>query len=183
MDRSVNLLLRLPASIASRIRIALLRLAGARIGPRCRFEKIQCPRNPWDMAIGEGVALDRDVVLLTTGKRGAEPRIIIGSGTYINRWTMIDASETITIGENVMIGPGCYLTDHDHGTAPGLLTRNLPLRSAPTTIGSNVWIGANVTVLKGVSIGADAVIGAGSIVTRDVPAGATYVGNPARKIG
>ena len=52
--------------------------------------------------------------------------------------------------------------------------------AAPSTIGSNVWIGSGAIILPGVSIGDDAVIGAGSVVTRDVPPGATAVGNPAR---
>ncbi|MET0292557.1 MAG: DapH/DapD/GlmU-related protein, partial [Steroidobacteraceae bacterium] len=50
----------------------------------------------------------------------------------------------------------------------------------PIVIGRNVWIGAGALVLPGVTIGDDALIGAGSVVTRDVPAGTTVVGNPAR---
>jgi maltose O-acetyltransferase len=53
----------------------------------------------------------------------------------------------------------------------------------PVRIGSNVWIGGGAILLPGVSVGDDALIGAGSVVTRDVPAGATVVGNPARIIG
>jgi acetyltransferase-like isoleucine patch superfamily enzyme len=159
-----------------------MRLAGAHIGPNCRLEKIQWPRNPWDIALAEGVALDRDVVLLTTGTRAAEPRITIGPRTYINRWTMIDASCSIEIGADVMIGPGCYLTDHDHGTgAPQSISRQ-SLVQEPTYIGHNVWIGANVTILKGVTVGEAAVVGAGSVVTRSVGAGDRVVGVPARSI-
>lgn len=181
-DRLINFLLRAPASMASRLRIAFMRLLGARIRNSCRIEKIQWPRNPWDIGLGEGVALDRDVVLLTTGLRKEQPRISIGPGTYINRWTVIDASCSIQIGANVMIGPSCYITDHDHGTEPGLKVNQQPLVEAPTTIGDNVWIGANVTILKGVTIADDAVIGAGSVVTRTIPEGSKVAGNPARPI-
>jgi acetyltransferase-like isoleucine patch superfamily enzyme len=54
--------------------------------------------------------------------------------------------------------------------------------SKPTKIGDRVWIGANVTILKGVTIGNDAVVGAGSVVTKDVPERAIAVGNPAKVI-
>ena len=52
----------------------------------------------------------------------------------------------------------------------------------PITVGNNVWIGANVTVLPGVSIGDDAVIGAGSVVTKNIPSGVLAAGNPCRVI-
>jgi len=52
--------------------------------------------------------------------------------------------------------------------------------SRPVRIGRNVWIGGGAIILPGVTIGDDAIVGAGSVVTRDVPAGATVVGNPAR---
>jgi acetyltransferase-like isoleucine patch superfamily enzyme len=107
---------------------------------------------------------------------------VIGGGTYINRNTVLDAAESLIIGRECAIGPGCYLTDHDHGCAPDTAPLSLPLVSKPTRLEDRVWLGANVVVLKGVTIGTGSVIGAGSVVTRDVPPGCVAVGNPARVI-
>jgi maltose O-acetyltransferase len=182
-DDLINRLIRYPGAIAMRLRIRRLQLFGARIGRKCWIRRIRVPRNPWDIALDDGVALDDDVVLLTTGPRGAVPRLRIGSGTYVNRFTMFDASESIEIGRGCMIGPFCYVTDHDHGTRPGEPIAGQPLAGSPVRIGNNVWIGAGVIVLKGVSIGNDAVIGAGAVVTRDVAPGEKVAGVPARTIG
>jgi acetyltransferase-like isoleucine patch superfamily enzyme len=142
------------------------------------------PRNPWDIVIGNGVALDDHVVLLTNGSRGKDARLMIGDGCYVNRFTMFDASEHISIGKNCLIGPFCYITDHDHGTGScGRLIAEQPLVSRPVWIGENVWIGAGVTILKGVSVGDDAVIGAGAVVTKHIGCGETVVGVPGEPIG
>lgn len=125
-------------------------------------------------------ALDRGVVLLCSGERQAEPKIRIGTRTYVNRHTMIDAAVSIEIGEDCGIGPFCYITDHDHGFEEGKAPLQGALRSQPTRIGDRVWIGAQVTVLKGVNIGEGAVIGAGSVVTHDIPPSSIAVGIPAR---
>src|SRR5215813_10476249 len=97
-DDLVNRLMRYPSAIAIRIRIARLRLLGMRIGRHCWIRRIHVPRNPWDIAIGDGAGLDEHVVLLTTGARRMQPRLVIGGATYINRFTMFDASETIEVG-------------------------------------------------------------------------------------
>jgi acetyltransferase-like isoleucine patch superfamily enzyme len=143
---------------------------------------IEVPRNPWDIEIADGVALDEGVIMLSTGPRADVPRIRIGSGTYCNRYVFLDASLEIVIGENCMIGPFCYVTDHDHGFAAGQLVGEQDLLSAPVRIGSDVWIGAGATVLKGVVLGDGAVIGAGSVVTRDVEPGQIVAGTPARAL-
>lgn len=178
-DELVNRLLRYPASARSRLRIAWLRMLGARIGKRCRFMAIEVPRNPWDLAISDNVALDSGVILLSTGRRVQAPRIRIGEHVYVNRHTMFDSSCSIDVGPNVMIGPYCYITDHDHRTTDGALARDQSFLEAPVSIGPNVWLGAGVIVLKGVAIGEGAVVGAGSVVTRSVPARSRVAGCPA----
>ncbi|PTX91312.1 hypothetical protein DB354_20910 [Opitutus sp. ER46] len=78
-----------------------------------------------------------------------------------------------------MIGPFCYLTDHDHSPGPDGTPASGLLVSRPVVIEAGAWIGAHVTVLKGVRIGQGAIVGAGSVLTRDVPPFTTVVGNPA----
>jgi len=182
-DDLVNRVIRYPGAIAIRLRIARLRLLGVRIGRKCWIKRIRVPRNPWDIVIDDMVGLDDDVVLLTTGARRATPRLVIGGGTYVNRFTMFDASESIEVGRNCLIGPFCYITDHDHGAKPGAVIAEQPLVSSPLRIGSDVWIGAGAVILKGVSIGNSAVIGAGAVVTRDVAPDEKVAGVPARAIG
>jgi acetyltransferase-like isoleucine patch superfamily enzyme len=141
------------------------------------------PRNPWDIELGDGVMLDRHTTLLTTGERADAPRILIQDNVYVNRFSFFDATERIEIGAHTMIGPHCYITDHDHGFAPDTLVKNQPMPSAPISIGEDAWIGAGVTILKGVTIGKKAVIGAGAVITDDVEAGAKVAGIPGRRIG
>jgi len=144
---------------------------------------ISVPRNPWDIRLDDFVCIDQGTVLLTTGQRTTQPRIVIGSGSYFNRYTMIDAHERIEFGHHCMVGPFCYITDGDHQSAPGKPVTQQPMTAKPVKIGNDVWIGAHVCVLKGVSIGDGAVIGAGAVVTRDVAAHARVAGVPARVIG
>jgi maltose O-acetyltransferase len=107
--------------------------------------------------------------------------IQLGAGVFVNFNVVILDVATVSIGDLTQIGPGAQLLTADHPRdarqrAEGL-ERGLPIR-----VGRNVWIGAGALVLPGVSIGDDAVVGAGSVVTRDVPAGCTVVGNPARLV-
>jgi maltose O-acetyltransferase len=166
-----------------RLRIIYLRLLGMSIGRRCWIRRIRVPRNPWDIEIDEKVALDDDVVLLTTGLRKTAARLVIRGGTYINRFTMFDASERIEVGHDCLIGPFCYITDHDHGTELAGPTAQQPLVGGSVRIGNNVWIGAGAIILKGVTIGDGAVIGAGAVVTRPVGSNERVAGVPARMIG
>ncbi len=170
-------LIRLIQGITSRARIVFYGLLGVKFEGRCWLRAIEIPRGHRDIRIADGVQLDRGVVLLVSGKPGGAEKIAIGCAAYINRATMIDASERIDIGAHCMIGPFCYITDHDHaaGSADELISK-------PTRIGERVWLGAHVTVLKGVSIGDGSIVGAGSVVTKSLPAGVVVVGNPARVI-
>jgi acetyltransferase-like isoleucine patch superfamily enzyme len=178
----VNRWLRYPAAIGSRWRSQYFRWLGVRITGRCWLRRVAIPRNPWDIHI-DSAALDDHVVLLATGEPTGQPRIEIHRGTYVNRFTMIDASERVVIGPNCMIGPHCYITDHDHGIIVGRPVSSQPLVAEPTVLGEDVWLGAGVIVLKGVRIGNGAVVGAGSVVAKDVCEGGIVAGVPARQLG
>jgi maltose O-acetyltransferase len=105
--------------------------------------------------------------------------IRLGDGVFMNfNCVILDVVE-VQIGERTQIGPGVQILTADHPRDAGTRATGLEF-GRPIRIGRNVWIGAGAIVLPGVSIGDDALIGAASVVTRDVPAGATVVGNPAR---
>lgn len=96
--------------------------------------------------------------------------------------TVVAAAERVTIGDDVLCGANVTICDTDwHHPDPR--RRHEPGPCAPVVIEDNVWLGMNVVVLKGVTIGRDAVIGAGSVVTKSVPAGMIAAGNPAVVVG
>ncbi|HTZ60742.1 MAG TPA: DapH/DapD/GlmU-related protein [Acidobacteriaceae bacterium] len=111
--------------------------------------------------------------------------IQIGDNAFINHLCSVWASPggPITIGNNVLLGPGASIISSNHGVARGQLIRNQPGQDAPINIGDDVWLGAHVVVTAGVSIGDGAVVGAGAVVTRDLPPMSICAGVPARVIG
>jgi acetyltransferase-like isoleucine patch superfamily enzyme len=107
-----------------------------------------------------------------------DPQIIIGDDFYMNAGCHLLGD--ITIGDHVLIGPKTVIWGRDHGTRSGQLIKVQEHIRNPILIEDDVWIGASATILKGVTISKGAVIGAGSVVTKNVPANAIVVGNPAR---
>lgn len=105
--------------------------------------------------------------------------ITIGNDVYINFGCVILDCGQVAIGDNTLIGPnvGIYNANHildaEERIAGGLIPNNIH-------IGNRVWIGGNVILLPGVTIGNDSVIGAGSVVTHDIPSGVVAAGNPCR---
>ncbi|MBR1725154.1 MAG: hypothetical protein IJ724_00635 [Muribaculaceae bacterium] len=94
---------------------------------------------------------------------------------------MILDEARVTFGDNVFIAPNCafYTAGHPLDVAQ----RNAGLEySLPIRVGNNVWIGGNMCVMPGVTIGDNTVIGAGSVVVHDIPAGVLAAGNPCRVI-
>lgn len=94
--------------------------------------------------------------------------------------TILDGAP-VTFGDNCMVGPGCIIATTGHPlTAAGRRAREA--FSKPVTFGSDVWLGGNVTVLPGVTIGDNVVVGAGAVVTHDIPSNSLALGVPARVV-
>lgn len=105
--------------------------------------------------------------------------ISLGAGAFLNFNCVVLDVIAVTIGDRTQIGPGVQILTADHPR--DFATRDAGLEfGRPVHIGRNVWIGGGALILPGVTVGENAVIGAGSVVTRDVPPGATVMGNPAR---
>jgi acetyltransferase-like isoleucine patch superfamily enzyme len=114
-------------------------------------------------------------ISIRTRKGGA---LSIGDHVYLNYGVSIDAWHDVRIGNNVMLGPFVSIIDNDrHEVEPGTA-----LQKGPVIIGNNVWLGRNVAVMPGASIGNGSVIGANSVVTKDIPANSFAAGVPARVV-
>jgi acetyltransferase-like isoleucine patch superfamily enzyme len=135
-----------------------------------------------DVLCGNKVVLGNYVRLGKNVYLGAfsSGQLKVGSHTYIGRYSIILAYESVEIGNDCLIAPGCHITDVNHGIAPGKLIRTQEFVSTAVRIGNDVWMGAGCSILPGVTINDGAVVGARSVVTKDVPAGAIVVGAPAR---
>jgi acetyltransferase-like isoleucine patch superfamily enzyme len=120
---------------------------------------------------------------LTSRVTGFE-RFYIGRAVFIGSYAVMSALEDVSIGDDTVIGPGFMLMTGDHMfSEPGATYRDtVEADNRPISIGRNVWIGARVTVLKGVTIGDAAILGAGAVVTRDIPSFGVAVGIPARVV-
>lgn len=134
------------------------------IGSKCRFNSL--PASNW-------IGVNRPC-LLSTLTEGAH--LSIGEGCGFSG-TVIACAERITIGNNVRCGANTLINDTDWHSDDSRIGQDKPVE-----IGDNVWLGVNVTVLKGVTIGEDTIVGAGSIVTKSLPAGVVAAGVPARVI-
>jgi maltose O-acetyltransferase len=126
-------------------------------------------------AVGEGVDF-RPPFYVEYGQH-----LSIGRGSFVNTDFLALGGGRITIGEDVLIGPGVRFYTPNHPLDPDDRRAGYE-RVAPITVGDNVWIGGSAVVLPGVTIGADSIVGAGSVVTKDVPSGVVVAGNPARVI-
>lgn len=107
--------------------------------------------------------------------------ISIGARCFANFGLVALDVATVTIGDDVQIGPHVQLLTPTH-PVEAEPRRQKWEAALPIIIGDNVWLGGGVIVCPGVTIGADTVVGAGSVVTRDLPGGMVAVGNPARVI-
>ena len=105
--------------------------------------------------------------------------ISVGENVFINACCHFQDHGGITIGDGCQIGHNVVFATLNHGLAPEDRKTTYP---APITLGKNVWVGSNATILQDVSIGDNAIIGAGAVVTKNVEANTIVGGVPARFI-
>ena len=124
-----------------------------------------------------GREIDESVTLFPPFTSDFGKNIRLGKRVFLNAGCRFQDQGGIEIGDDCLIGHNTMIATLNHDLVP---SRRGDLQPAPVFIGRNVWIGANVTILPGVTIGDDAVVAAASVVTKDVPAKALVVGSPAR---
>lgn len=139
------------------IRNLIFRLMFQKFGPGSYIDYCCYVRYPWRMSVGANVGINR------------------GCEFYP---TMESQDGTITIGDNVALGPGVKFLSGGHDYS----RENLPVVASPIKVGDRVWIGGLSIILPGVTIGEGAIVGAGSVVTKDVAPHTVVAGNPARYI-
>lgn len=114
------------------------------------------------------------------------PELIIGDNVQINDYVHFSCAESLIIGDNVLIASKVYITDLNHGSYSGEkqsnpeeIAKERKIYTKPVKIENNVWIGENVVILPGTTVGKNSVIGANAVVSRDIPKNCIAVGNPA----
>jgi acetyltransferase-like isoleucine patch superfamily enzyme len=131
------------------------------------------------ISFGDRVELSRGCLFHAHGGS-----IITQENVYFGPYCVLYGHGGIRIGAHTLLGPGCTVISSNHEIPPrGTLIRSRPDTLLPVDIGDDVWMGARVTVLGGVTIGRGAVIGAGAVVTRDIPEYSIARGVPARVSG
>ena len=126
----------------------------------------------WGVEIGEGARI-------SSGCYFNGPDAKIGNHTYVNKGVVVENSGRVEIGEHCAIGMNVLLATSAHQIGPSS-RRAGPIDRRPVTIGDGCWLGGNVAVLPGVSIGSGCVIAAGSVVTADCEPDCLYAGIPAQ---
>lgn len=154
--------------------------AGSRISPPFRFFGLN------QMSLGEAVMINRDCWIQTIpgGERENEAKLVIGAHAGIGMGAHITAAKQVMIGEYVLLARNVHIADHAHafGNIDVPIMKQGLDRIAPVTIGRSTWLGQNVVVLPGVTIGKHCVIGANSVVNSSIPDYCVAVGAPARVV-
>ena len=150
----------------------LYRPAFSRIGASSVIVRPLRLRGVERISIGDNCAIYERVWL------EAEPgsSLQIGDGVYLGHDVHLHAVDSVTIGSGTMIADGALVNSGRHDNLDAMAVQG----TGPIRIGANCFIGQRAMVLGGVTIGDGAVIGAGAVVTRDIPAGTTAAGVPAR---
>lgn len=138
---------------------------------------------PHQVKVGSCCILEEGLCFKFDGIWQAGPSIIVGDRVFIGKECEFNIRQRIEVGDDCLIASGCKFIDHDHGVEIGQPMNRQQGREAAIVLAEDVWLGCNVVVLKGVTIGRGAIVGAGAVVTKSIPALEIWGGVPARKIG
>lgn len=158
------------------------RLLGIQIGKKVRLKRLYVLW-PNKVSIGNNCILEHNIVFKHDGPWSQGRSIIIKNDVFIGNNCEFNINCGITIHPYSNISSGCKFIDHNHGIKAGELIGPQRSESASIVIEEDVWLGVNVIVLKGVTIGKGAVIGAGATVTKSIPPNEIWTGIPATKKG
>ena len=169
------------ALVSSPVRRLFWSLQGMRIGRSIKLPRLAVTW-PHQVSLGDCCTLESLVHFKFDGIWSHGPCIEIGRHCFLGMACEFNIRRGIRVGDHSAIASGCKFIDHDHGITGERLDES-PGKEAAICLGQHVWLGANVVVLKGVTIGDSAVVGAGSVVTKSIPTGEIWAGIPAVKIG
>lgn len=183
-------LMRLPAKIHN---LLVLKKNHVHYGKNFHINGRLCIRQSGYINIGDNVTINSrpnsnatSIGINSSFTVAPEGRLIIGNRTGMSHIN-ITAMESVTLGDDILIGTNSIITDTDfHAlnyddrlkeTRQGM---RVGIRTAPVNICNGVFIGTRCIILKGITIGEGSVVGAGSVVSRNIPAGEIWAGNPAK---
>lgn len=157
-------------------------LQGAKFGFGTHVSRLQITW-PHQVQTGANCHIESDVCFKFDGIWQLGPSIVIGDRVFVGRDCELNIRRRLQIGDDCLIASGCKFIDHDHGSQVGSPMNTQPGIDSPIVLENDVWLGVNVIVLKGVTIGQGAIVGAGAVVTKSIPTLEIWAGVPARKMG
>lgn len=164
-----------------RIRNYFYKIQGMHIGKNTYLPRIDVSW-PHQVSLGSNCLLEHNIFFKYDGIWTKEKSIKIADDVFIGNHCEFNISYGIQIGKYCYIASGCKFIDHNHGTVRGIPIGTQPSVQGEIILKEDVWLGVNVIVLKGVTIGPGAVIGAGAVVSCSIPPNEIWAGVPARKI-
>jgi len=172
--------------IHNRFLAAKLGVRRVQIGPGAWLRGLSAIQIGENFSTGPGLRLD---AITLSGEHKRRPLIVIGDNVFVNSWCHITATNSVEIGDNVLMGSKVIVTDHQHGqysgphTSPEIPPALRPLDlDKKVVIGRNVWLGDGVVVMPGSEIGEGSIIGANSVVVGKVPPFTIAAGIPSKPL-
>jgi acetyltransferase-like isoleucine patch superfamily enzyme len=130
------------------------------------------------MVIGADVKIDRGVRILASN----DATVAIGKGARIGLYSVFNGGDSITVGEKCLISGHVYLQTSMHRHKKGSFIQSQGYDHAPVNLGDDVWLGAHVVILPGITMGQGSIAGSNSVVTKDVAMDTIVAGVPAKVI-